>query len=79
MIHEEHIPRKGFVKVWPISSTCPICNDRSIVGLSTKPMYIRGENVCIYVDATCYNIVNKLNVESVEEAINCYNSLMEHR
>lgn len=89
LLYEFHVPRKGWVKIWPTSINCPICENKYIFYVGgQKPLYIPrkrgacGEFVVVYVCTKCYNLCNNCNfidtVSSAKEAYKCHSELRNH-
>lgn len=89
-IYDEHIPQSGYVKQWPTSKWCPICNLANVIeGRNVRPLYVpinrslSGERVVIYVCHKCYSIVKDskslTTVEAVKEHYKCHLEFLTHR
>jgi len=68
-----HVPRAGYVKLWPEEVWCPVCRKNAVVNRPSYPFYLPkfgeagGERVVIYVCSTCYQQYKNAGCKSVEE------------
>ena len=88
MLYETHVPRKGYIKVWPESIRCPVCESNGVLREgSHKPFYIPklglegGERICVYACNTCYQRYGSLSfltLQEFKENVKCRSELRIH-